>query len=485
MPRLVINAGTPQAKQLDLKQGTNYIGRGFANDFQIEDSSVSSRHCQVVINGNQIFFKDLGSTNGSFVNGTAIQEAILQNGQTLRLGGINLLFQDDSVGSVNVASIAATTATPAVAAAPAIAAVPAVNGLRLSGASVAPVAAAATVSSVSPPPVPSGGLRLSGSAVATAPPPSAPAIPIPPAVPSAAARPSGKSVCRYHPKAPSRWLCPKCGHQYCDLCVGSRAVAEGTGHFCRPCGEQCSPVTVQIDVGAISRKTNFFVQLPGVFTFPFKAGGLWILIFGTIFFTAMNMLPGMRMYLIYLSMMGVGYIFAYMQKVIHMTASGEDEEATVPDISNFWDDVLIPCFQLLGMVLIIFGPAFALMIWAGLSENSSVGIGIIPAVLFGVLYLPMAFLAVAMFDTITAINPLVVIPAIIKVPVHYFIAFILLATVFVVRWASANVLAEVIPIQILPDAISNFIGLYCLTVEARVLGILYLANKHKLGWFNH
>src|SRR5260221_864999 len=93
MPKLVVNAGTPQAREFELKPGTNYLGRGFANDFKIEDPSVSGSHAQIVLNGGAVMGKDLGSTNGTFINRSPVTEAALQPGQLLRLGGVELLFQ--------------------------------------------------------------------------------------------------------------------------------------------------------------------------------------------------------------------------------------------------------------------------------------------------------------------------------------------------------------------------------------------------------
>ena len=68
MARLLINPGSPSAWEIQLKPGTNLLGRGFANDFKITDPSVSGSHCQIVVEGGQFVIKDLGSTNGTFVN---------------------------------------------------------------------------------------------------------------------------------------------------------------------------------------------------------------------------------------------------------------------------------------------------------------------------------------------------------------------------------------------------------------------------------
>src|SRR5256885_936004 len=96
MPRLVIHPGTPQAWEIQLKAGTNCIGRAFANDFTIEDPSVSSSHCQIEVNQGAVAIKDLGSTNGTFVNSAPVQEAALQPGQTVHLGNVKMRFENDA-----------------------------------------------------------------------------------------------------------------------------------------------------------------------------------------------------------------------------------------------------------------------------------------------------------------------------------------------------------------------------------------------------
>src|SRR5205809_742984 len=97
MPRLVINPNTTSAWEVQLKPGTNLLGRGFANDFKIENPTVSTSHCQIVLDGGRAVLKDLGSTNGTFVNRAPVTEATLQPGQTIHLGGVEILYQGDSV----------------------------------------------------------------------------------------------------------------------------------------------------------------------------------------------------------------------------------------------------------------------------------------------------------------------------------------------------------------------------------------------------
>src|SRR5262245_40096711 len=96
MPRLIINPGTPSTWEIQLRPGTNLLGRGFASDFKIDHPSVSSSHCQIVVESSGVAIKDLGSTNGTFVNRAPVAEATLQPGQVIHLGGVEMMFQGDA-----------------------------------------------------------------------------------------------------------------------------------------------------------------------------------------------------------------------------------------------------------------------------------------------------------------------------------------------------------------------------------------------------
>jgi pSer/pThr/pTyr-binding forkhead associated (FHA) protein len=91
--RLLVNPGTPQAWEIQLKSGQNRLGRGEQNDFKVNHPSVSGSHCEIVVSSAGVLLKDLGSTNGTFVNRAPVHEALLQTGQHLHLGGVEMLFE--------------------------------------------------------------------------------------------------------------------------------------------------------------------------------------------------------------------------------------------------------------------------------------------------------------------------------------------------------------------------------------------------------
>jgi len=95
MAKLVIQNQGMTGRVCELHTDRTTIGRVEDNTFQIADSSVSSHHCEVHLRGTDIFIRDLNSTNGSFINGNKIEESLLKNGQTLRLGQVELKLESE------------------------------------------------------------------------------------------------------------------------------------------------------------------------------------------------------------------------------------------------------------------------------------------------------------------------------------------------------------------------------------------------------
>jgi transcriptional regulator with GAF, ATPase, and Fis domain len=69
------------------------IGAGPGNDFLLDDPTVSSSHLEIAATDRGFKVRDLGSTNGTTVNGVQVVEAILEDGQTLSVGDVKLQFQ--------------------------------------------------------------------------------------------------------------------------------------------------------------------------------------------------------------------------------------------------------------------------------------------------------------------------------------------------------------------------------------------------------
>jgi hypothetical protein len=96
MARLIIQSGTPQEREFELKPGANRLGRGEDNDIQIENDSVSTHHAQVVVGDGSIVILDLNSTNGTYVNDAQVSEGVLTSGQPFRLGLVSMMIEADA-----------------------------------------------------------------------------------------------------------------------------------------------------------------------------------------------------------------------------------------------------------------------------------------------------------------------------------------------------------------------------------------------------
>jgi CheY-like chemotaxis protein len=77
----------------ELSVNSTTVGRAEGNLFQIIEPSVSGRHCEILLRGNEVVVRDLKSTNGTFIQGERITEAVLKPGQVLRLGRVDLRLQ--------------------------------------------------------------------------------------------------------------------------------------------------------------------------------------------------------------------------------------------------------------------------------------------------------------------------------------------------------------------------------------------------------
>jgi len=89
---VVITKGMP-ASSHELGSTWATIGRADSNTLQIVETSVSGRHCEVRVKGDELVVRDLLSTNGTFAGGKKITEAVVKAGETFRVGEIELRFE--------------------------------------------------------------------------------------------------------------------------------------------------------------------------------------------------------------------------------------------------------------------------------------------------------------------------------------------------------------------------------------------------------
>jgi len=69
------------------------VGRSAGNTIQVHDPKISRQHCEIRATPDGYFIRDLGSKNGTFVNGARVTEARLRNNDRMQVGLAHLLFR--------------------------------------------------------------------------------------------------------------------------------------------------------------------------------------------------------------------------------------------------------------------------------------------------------------------------------------------------------------------------------------------------------
>ena len=93
MASFVILGGTKIGEIVAIDRENTRIGRSDGNDVVIPEPRVSGTHAEIFRSNGDFFIRDLGSTNGTFVNAIQVTETQLQEGDCIELGDMALLFQ--------------------------------------------------------------------------------------------------------------------------------------------------------------------------------------------------------------------------------------------------------------------------------------------------------------------------------------------------------------------------------------------------------
>ena len=82
------------------------VGRGDHSTLTIHDPSVSHTHCEILVHGPEVIVRDLGSSNGTVVNGERLrnQQRQLKNGQTVKFGSVEARLELEHTSSSDTAT---------------------------------------------------------------------------------------------------------------------------------------------------------------------------------------------------------------------------------------------------------------------------------------------------------------------------------------------------------------------------------------------
>ena len=108
MAKLILSVDGQVLKEFNLSKERTLIGRKAHNDIQIDNLAVSGEHAAIITILNDSFIEDLGSTNGTMVNGKPIKKHFLQNNDVVEIGKHKLKYFNDAPAQASAADFEKT-----------------------------------------------------------------------------------------------------------------------------------------------------------------------------------------------------------------------------------------------------------------------------------------------------------------------------------------------------------------------------------------
>jgi hypothetical protein len=108
MAKLILSVDGQVLKEFNLSKERTLIGRKAHNDIQIDNLAVSGEHAAIITILNDSFIEDLGSTNGTMVNGKPIKKHFLQNNDVVEIGKHKLKYFNDAPAAASAADFEKT-----------------------------------------------------------------------------------------------------------------------------------------------------------------------------------------------------------------------------------------------------------------------------------------------------------------------------------------------------------------------------------------
>jgi hypothetical protein len=133
---------------------------------------------------------------------------------------------------------------------------------------------------------------------------------------------------------------------------------------------------------------------------------------------------------------------------------------------------------LLAILAVCLGPA---ILYSWLASNAREWL-VLTLWVLGLGCLPMALLAVTIYDSVAALNPLLLVLSIVRVPLEYAATCLVVALLCVGLGLASQELREAARVPGLSTIVGEFFSLYTFTVVMRVVGLLYYTKRDRLGW---
>ncbi len=96
MSKLILTLDGAIIREYPIEKDSISVGRKHGNDIQLNDLTVSGRHALFISMGEHIYVDDLGSTNGTLMNGARVTKTLIKHGDVIQVGNYQFTFYDDT-----------------------------------------------------------------------------------------------------------------------------------------------------------------------------------------------------------------------------------------------------------------------------------------------------------------------------------------------------------------------------------------------------
>jgi hypothetical protein len=214
-----------------------------------------------------------------------------------------------------------------------------------------------------------------------------------------------------------------------------------------------------------------------ILTFAWRGSGKYVLITCVVLSLVADLASLAPLIGILASLLMSGYFCAVYYQLIESSATGGKEAPEFPDTSNLLEDIIMPMLQIIAVAIVSFGPCIGyLILGGGESANPLITLGLLA---LGIIYFPMAMLAVVILGYTGALSPHIVIPAIARGGWIYWIGVVMLFALYFIKSEIGDAFSGQI---IIGNLIMAVIGSYTLMTNARILGVVYRERQDELGW---
>lgn len=214
-----------------------------------------------------------------------------------------------------------------------------------------------------------------------------------------------------------------------------------------------------------------------ILTYAFRGSGKYVLITCVLLSIAADLAYFAPIVGLVASALLGGYFCALYFQLIQSSATGGKEAPEYPSTSNIFEDIIWPMLQIFMVALVSFGPWIGYLIWVDVDRLSpAIDYGLLG---FGILYFPMALLAVVVLGHLGALSPHIVIPAIYRGGWLYWVGVFMLCLLYYVKTIIWAAMAGKL---IAGTLVMSIVGAYTLMTNARILGVVYREREEDLGW---